>query len=316
MNDFLKIPAPAKINLFLHVIGRRSDGYHLLQSVFRLIDLQDEVLLRPRSDSAIVRLNPLQEVPPNSDLIVRAAKLLQERTGIKRGVDLDLIKRIPMGAGLGGGSSDAASTLIGLNSLWNTGLTREELASVGLQLGADVPFFIHGKNAFVEGIGEHITPIQLPEARYILIFPGVGVPTPEVFQDPGLTRNRARITMADFVEHHQTLESHHSTNAMNEANDVIVVSFGVNDLQDVVVRKHPEVKKALDWLLEHIPGASPRMSGSGSTVFTQLPNSLDFPNAQTLLTELPKSWFGFCVRGLSEHPAYNLITQQGNRQAG
>lgn len=309
MNDFLKIPAPAKINLFLHVIGRRSDGYHLLQSVFRLIDLQDEVLLRLRPDSAIVRLNPLQDVPPNLDLIVRAAKLLQERTGIKKGVDLDLIKRIPMGAGLGGGSSDAASTLIGLNSLWNTELTREELASVGLQLGADVPFFIHGKNAFVEGIGEHITPIQLPKARYILIFPGLSVPTPEVFQDPGLTRNRSRITMADFVEHSQAIPSSHSTDATN-------ANFGVNDLQDVVVRKHPEVKKALDWLLEHIPGASPRMSGSGSTVFTQLPNSLDFQNAQTLLTKLPKSWFGFCVHGLSEHPAYNLITQQGNRQAG
>lgn len=286
MTNFLEIQAPAKINLFLHVVGRRQDGYHLLQSVFSLIDLSDQVLLRIRDDGQILRLNALDGIPPESDLVIRAARLLQKKTGVSLGADIDLIKRIPMGAGLGGGSSDAASTLIGLNFLWKTGLDRSTLAKIGLELGADVPFFIHGQNAFVEGIGEDITPVKLPEANYLLVFPGVGIPTQTIFQDPSLTRNHSSITMMDFV-------AHLSENG-----------FGNNDLQDVVVQKHPEVKKALDWLLEQFPGSNPRMSGSGSTVFVRLPENL---NVQNLLLKLPKNWAGFVVRGLQEHPSYNLV---------
>lgn len=310
MNDFLEVQAPAKINLFLHVIGRRPDGYHLLQSVFALIDLADHVLLRARKDGHIERRNPIDGVPVQTDLVVRAAQLLQQETGSSWGADIDVIKRIPMGAGLGGGSSDAASTLLGLNSLWNTNLSRDELAKIGLKLGADVPFFIYGKNAFVEGIGEQIHPIDLQANRYFLIFPGIGLSTPEIFQDPTLTRNHARITMADFVERHSTSGQ---VTKFNGINDGINSEFGNNDLEEVVVRKHPEVKKALNWLLEHIPGSTPRMSGSGSTVFTVLPDTL---NGQTLLSELPSSWTGYCVQGLTEHPSYNLASLQGNRQAG
>lgn len=286
MTKFFEIQAPAKINLFLHVVGRRQDGYHLLQSVFSLIDLSDQVLLRIRDDGQILRLNPLDGIPPESDLVIRAARLLQKKTGVSLGAEIDLIKKIPMGAGLGGGSSDAASTLIGLNFLWKTGLDRSTLAKIGLELGADLPFFVHGQNAFVEGIGENITPVKLPEANYLLVFPGVGIPTQTIFQDPSLTRNHSSITIMDFV-------AHLSENG-----------FGNNDLQDVVVQKHPEVKKALDWLLEQVPGSNPRMSGSGSTVFVRLPENL---NAQNLLLKLPKSWAGFIVRGLQEHPSYNLV---------
>lgn len=286
MNNFLEIQAPAKINLFLHVIGRRQDGYHLLQSVFSLIDLSDHVRLCIRDDGQILRINPLDGIPPESDLVVRAARLLQKNTGARLGVEIDLNKNIPMGAGLGGGSSDAASTLIGLNFLWKTGLNRSELAQIGLELGADVPFFIYGQNAFVEGVGEKITPVQLPPANYLLVFPGVGIPTQTIFQDPSLTRNHTSITIIDFVAH------------LSES------GLGNNDLQDVVVQKHPEVKKALDWLLEQFPGSHPRMSGSGSTVFVRLADEL---NAQNLLSKLPKSWTGFLVRGLNEHPSYNLV---------
>jgi 4-diphosphocytidyl-2-C-methyl-D-erythritol kinase len=290
MTNFLEIQAPAKINLFLHVVGQRQDGYHLLQSVFSLIDLTDQVLLRTRDDGQIFRLNSLDGIPPESDLVIRAARLLQKKTGVSLGADIDLIKRIPMGAGLGGGSSDAASTLIGLNFLWKTGLDRSTLAKIGLELGADVPFFIHGKNAFVEGIGEDITPVKLPEANYLLVFPGVGIPTQTIFQDPSLTRNHSSITMMDFV-------AHLSENG-----------FGNNDLQDVVVQKHPEVKKALGWLLEQFPGSNPRMSGSGSTVFVMLPENLNAElKAQNVLLKLPKNWTGFVVRGLQEHPSYNLV---------
>lgn len=286
MNDFLSISAPAKINLFLHVVGQRPDGYHLLQSVFQLIDLQDTVLLKSRSDKTIQRLNPINGIDPENDLVTKAARLLQQSCEVNLGVDIDLIKNIPMGAGLGGGSSDAASTLLGLNQLWKTNLNLEELSQIGLKLGADVPFFIQGKNAFVEGIGELITPIELPENDYLLIYPGLGIPTPEIFADPRLTRNHARITISDLASH---LFDENSFN---------------NDLEIIAVQKHLEVKLAIDWLAAHIPGGSPRMSGSGSTVFTQIPESTQIND---LLDKIPKNWSYFVVKGLQRHPSYNLI---------
>ncbi len=286
MNDFLSISAPAKLNLFLHVVGQRPDGYHLLQSVFQLIDLQDTVLLKTRSDSTIQRINPINGIDPEADLVIRAARLLQETTGTRLGAEIDLIKKIPMGAGLGGGSSDAASTLLGLNQLWQTHLNLDELSQIGLKLGADVPFFIHGETAFVEGVGELISPIQLPQNNYLLIYPGVGIPTPEIFKDPSLTRNHARITIADLASH------------LFDGNSFI------NDLEIIAVQKHLEVKLAIDWLATYIPGATPRMSGSGSTVFTQIPKNTQ---VNDLLSKIPKNWTYFVVKSLERHPSYNLI---------
>ena len=179
--DFIEIPAPAKLNLFLHINGRREDGYHLLQSAFQLIDLSDTVKLRLRNDVEICRINPLPHVHPDDDLVVKAAKLLKNNYPIRQGVDIDLIKKIPIGAGLGGGSSDAASTLLGLNSLWNLNLSTQELMKLGVQLGADVPFFLFGKNAFVEGIGEILTELKLGLKSFFLIYPGVLIPTKKYF---------------------------------------------------------------------------------------------------------------------------------------
>lgn len=286
MSNTLSIAAPAKINLFLHVVGQRPDGYHLLQSVFQLIDLEDTVLLKTRSDKLINRLNPIANIDPESDLVVKAARLLQQSCRVNLGVDIGLIKRIPMGAGLGGGSSDAASTLLGLNQLWNTQLSLSELADIGLKLGADVPFFIYGENAFVEGIGEVINPVELPPNDYLLIYPGVGIPTQEIFKDPRLTRNHARITISDLALH-----------LFDDKN------FN-NDLEIIATQKHMEVKLAVNWLAAHIPGGSPRMSGSGSTVFTPIPKGLQIDQ---LLVEIPKNWTYFVVRGLNQHPSYNLI---------
>ena len=289
MNDFLKVCAPAKLNLFLHVVGQRADGYHLLQSIFQLIDLEDTVLLKTTNDGQITRLNPLNSVPSEDDLIVKAARLLQQTYDIKLGADLDLIKKIPMGAGLGGGSSDAASTLLGLNHLWQTGLNKAQLSALGLQLGADVPFFINGHTAFVEGIGEEIQTIKPEQHTFFIIYPGVGIPTVEIFKDPRLTRSHARITISDLVEY-----------------DFRNGLFN-NDLEPVVIRKHPEVGVAKEWLLNNIHGSHPRMSGSGSTVFTEIPENL---NANQLLSLAPKHWTCFVVRGLLQHPSYNLVPSQ------
>jgi 4-diphosphocytidyl-2-C-methyl-D-erythritol kinase len=286
MTKLFKIKAPAKLNLFLHVVGRRPDGYHLLQSVFQLIDLCDEISLSVRDDGVIHRANPIPGVDPLSDLSTKAAQLLKEFTNCPLGAEINIEKQIPMGAGMGGGSSDAASTLLGLNHLWKTGLNLSELSTLGLKLGADVPFFLHGKNAFVEGIGENITPIQGSNDRYLLIYPGVGIPTMEIFQDPSLTRNHPSITMMDFAAHYAD-----STKFSN-------------DLQPVVVKKHKEVQLALDWLLMNISGSTPKMSGSGSTVFTPISDQFD---ANLILSELPKKWTGLVVQGLLEHPAYNLV---------
>jgi 4-diphosphocytidyl-2-C-methyl-D-erythritol kinase len=286
MSDLLSVQAPAKLNLFLHIVGQREDGYHLLQSVFQLIDLQDTVILKGLSDKKITRVNPINDLDPESDLVVKAARLLQETYGIDQGVEIDLIKRIPMGAGLGGGSSDAASTLLGLNALWNTQLNLNELANIGLKLGADVPFFIHGQNAFVEGIGELITPVNLPQTDFLLIYPGLGIPTADIFKSPGLTRNHARITISDLAEH------------------LFDGKVFNNDLELIATQKHSEVKLAIDWLATHIPGGSPRMSGSGSTVFSPIPDGTEIDQ---LLVEIPKKWTYFVVRGLNQHPSYNLI---------
>ena len=284
----LELRCPAKLNLFLHIIGRRADGYHLLQSVFQLIDWCDVLTLKPIPENEIRRINPIAAIPTEQDLVVRAARLLKEFCKTDQGVEINLKKIIPMGAGLGGGSSDAASTLIGLNHLWNLHLDVATLSQLGLKLGADVPFFIFGQNAFVEGIGERLRAIPLETQDFVVIFPNQGIATAEIFQDPQLTRDHAPITIDGFL--------------------ASPMSFQSNDCQAVAVRNCPEVKQALDWIYKTVPNSAPCMSGSGSSVFAALGPKTDTENLQNLLQNLPKGWIGRIVRGLNKNPAYNLIS--------
>lgn len=286
MTKQLSLLAPAKINRFLHITGQREDGYHLLQTVFQLISLYDELHLTTSNDGVIHRIDGPADVPSEHDLVVRAALLLQKTTKSHFGCQISLKKNIPMGAGLGGGSSDAASVLWGLNELWETNLSREELMNLGLQLGADVPFFLLGQNAFAEGVGEILHPIDLKSETYILIYPQINIPTVEVFKSPNLTRNHPSVTISDFTE---------SPN-LNQ--------FGSNDCEKVVVQKYQEVAEVIDWLKDWVPDSNPRMSGSGSCVFTALNND----NTNDLLKLLPQRWKGFIVRGLNRHPSYNPIS--------
>lgn len=277
--------APAKLNLFLHVTGRRSDGYHLLQSVFQLIDLHDTLHFDLREDDAIMRTTDIAGVPPDQDLVVRAAQLLRvaaaERGIATAGVDIAIDKRLPMGGGIGGGSSDAATTLLALNHLWETGFTRAELMRVGLALGADVPFFLLGENAFVEGIGEQLTPLATPPAWFAVVHPGVSVPTPIIFKDPELTRNSKVVTIADFSKR--------------------LPGFGRNDLQAVAARAFPPVADALEWLSGF---GDARMTGSGACVFVALASASE---ADAALRDLPDGWRGWKTRTLDAHPLARLL---------
>ena len=284
----LTLRSPAKINLFLHIIGQRADGYHLLQSAFQLIDWCDTIYLRSAQDNKIHRINPIPGVQPENDLVVRAARLLNEYCHTQHGVEISVKKEIPMGAGLGGGSSDAATTLIGLNQLWNLNLDQKTLSEIGLQLGADVPFFLFGKNAFVEGIGEQMQGLALGQQDYVVIFPKTGVATKAIFQDPELTRNHGQITMEGFLA--------------SSWSDLS------NDCQTVAMRICPEVKQALDWIRQAVPGSEPRMSGSGSSVFAVLDPKTDRVKLENLLQNLPKGWVGRIVGGLNKNPAYNLVS--------
>ena len=243
------LPAPAKLNLFLHVVGRRADGYHLLQTVFRFISLADSLDIDTRADGQIGRETDLPGVPHDEDLVVRAAQLLQQVTGVKQGAQIHVRKRIPSGAGLGGGSSDAATVLIALNRLWKTGLNRTELMSLGLQLGADVPVFVFGQNAFAEGVGEQLTPVELPQQAYLVIQPAQSVPTQGIFQAPDLTRDTEPVKIMDFSERQM----------------ITRLGFGRNDLQPVVLSRFPVVFQALNWLEQ--AGFNARMTGSGSCFF-------------------------------------------------
>lgn len=280
--QLLACPAPAKINLFLHIIGRRADGYHLLQSVFQLIDRCDYLDFTIREDSAIQRLNEVQGVPAEQDLVIRAAKLLQTHTKSKFGADISLTKHLPMGGGLGGGSSDAATTLLALNYLWNCQLGRQELMALGLQLGADVPFFLCGANAFVEGIGEQIQTISTKEQWFVIIEPGVHVPTPSIFSAKELTRDTKVVRITDFPD---------ATNATWK-----------NDLQAVACTLHSEIKDAIDWLsqFELSAGlASAKMTGSGSCVFCSFD---DEDSAKKICAQVPKQWKSWVAKSLQQHP--------------
>jgi 4-diphosphocytidyl-2-C-methyl-D-erythritol kinase len=270
-------PAPAKINLFLHVVGRRDDGYHLLQTVFRFLGYGDILRFSPHDDGDIALDQPLPGVPAESDLTVRAARLLREATGGGHGLRIELDKRLPMGGGLGGGSSDAATTLIALNHLWGCGLSQVELQQLGLRLGADVPVFIHGRNCFAEGVGEHFYDLELRPAWYLVTVPSVAVPTAVVFRDAGLRRDTLAITPATWRP-----------------------GIGGNDLEPVACRLYPEVAEHLAWLRSRGPA---RMSGSGACCFSEFGSEA---NARAALAELPAGMDGFVAAGLDRHPLSEL----------
>ena len=281
--------APAKLNLFLHVVGRNADGYHQLQTIFQLLDYGDELDFSLREDGLIRRVTDLPGVPEESDLVVRAARLLKEAAEAREGralpgVDIALYKRLPGGGGLGGGSSDAATTMMALNHLWQTGFSRTELMALGLKLGADVPFFLFGRNAFAEGVGEVLTPIQTPDCWYVVIEPGVVVPTAEIFGAEDLTRDTEPVKITDFLK------------------DVDVFDGSErNDLQPVACRLFPEVSEALKWL-ERFGKA--RMTGSGACVFCPLPSEQE---ADTVLSEVPKTWRAWKAKAMSYHPMAALL---------
>ncbi len=285
MRELVDCAAPAKLNLFLHVVGRRDDGYHLLQSVFQLIDLHDTLHFRLRQDQAIVRSTEIDGVAAEQDLTVRAARLLQTEARARgldvAGVEIAIEKHLPMGGGIGGGSSNAATTLIALNQLWGTGLSRAGLMRLGLALGADVPFFLGGGNAFVEGVGEQLTPIQTPERWFVLIHPGVSVPTPLIFQSPELTRDSKVVKIADFSDR--------------------LPGFGRNDLQAVAARAFPPVADALDWLSHR---ADARMTGSGAGVFASFASESD---AAATLQQVPDRWRAWKAKALALHPMAHLL---------
>lgn len=267
-------PAPAKLNLFLHVVGRRADGYHLLQTVFRFIDRADTLRFAPRADDRIVLATPIPGVPPDSDLTVRAARLLQQATGCTQGATISLDKRLPMGGGLGGGSSDAATVLLALNHLWQTGLSRPALEKLGLGLGADVPVFVHGRNTFAEGVGEAFTDLELPAASYLVLHPAVNVPTAAIFGAPELRRDTPPIEAAEWLP-----------------------GQGHNDLEAVACSKFPEVAAHLAWLKQHAPEAM--MTGSGACVFAGFARR---SAAEAVFRALPAGFDGWLADGLAEHP--------------
>lgn len=277
----LTCQAPAKLNLFLHVVGRRPDGYHLLQTLFRFIDLHDTLTFALRDDGGVHRLNDISGVSAEQDLCVRAARLLKAETGCALGVDIALEKNIPMGGGLGGGSSDAATTLIALNRLWSLGLSRGHLMQLGLRLGADVPVFVFGKNAFAEGVGEALQAYDLPQAWYLVLFPPVQVPTAQIFAHPELTRDTVSIKMRALSEQPRRQWR--------------------NDLQPVACGLYPDVARHLAWLGQH---GNAMMSGSGACVFAEFADRSD---AVAVLQQLPQGMRGIVSQGLTRHPLHDWM---------
>ena len=276
-------PAPAKLNLFLHIIGRREDGYHLLQTVFRFLDFSDRLGFVLRNDSVIKLQTPIPGVPEENELCVRAAKLLQQRSGSPLGVEIFLEKHIPMGGGLGGGSSDAATTLLVLNRLWGLNWKKTHLMELGVTLGADVPVFIFGKNAFAEGIGEKLSAINLPPAWYLVLTPSAHVSTEQIFSSKELTRNTIPITIPPFS-----------------------IWQGHNDLEPVVCRMYPVVARCLEWLKQLNNTTLVAMSGSGACVFAEFASEWAARNA---CQQLPEGMSGFVAEGLASHPLQNFLEE-------
>lgn len=273
-------PAPAKLNLFLHITARRPDGYHELQTVFQLLDFGDRLHLQVREDGVIQRQSTIEGVPPSHDLTVRAARLLQQHCDCSKGVDISIDKRIPMGGGLGGGSSDAATVLVVLNQLWHLGLSVDQLASLGLSLGADVPVFVRGESAWGEGIGERLTPVRLPQSWYFVLCPNVSVPTADLFASSQLTRDARPITIRDYL-----------------------AGAGQNVFEPLVRERYPAVNEAMVWLSQQA-GTSARMTGTGSSIFVNVDHE---HQAERLLAALPGQWEGFYARGVQRSPLISRL---------
>jgi 4-diphosphocytidyl-2-C-methyl-D-erythritol kinase len=280
MFDAQAWPAPAKLNLMLRITGRRADGYHELQSVFQFVDYGDDIHLAVRRDGRIIPHHALPGVPAEQDLAVRAARLLQDETGCALGADIRVDKRLPMGGGLGGGSSDAATVLVGLNHLWGAGLDEDALAALGLQLGADVPVFVRGRAAWAEGVGERLSPVDLPEPWYLVVKPPCEVATAEIFQDPELTRNSPLSTIRDFL-----------------------AGLTTNDCLPVVEKRYPEVAVARAWLGRY---GEARLTGTGSCIFAAFEEAA---RAQQALSAMPAGYQGFVARGLNRSPLLERLNK-------
>ena len=287
MQDFQTFLAPAKINLFLHITGQRADGYHTLQSVFQLLDFYDTLHIKPTQNGEIKRINEINGVPASQDICALAASVLQQKTGCKLGVEYAVEKRIPMGGGLGGGSSDAATMLLALNHLWQLNLSRAELMQIGLTLGADVPVFIFGQNAWAEGIGEQLTKIDLPEQYFVVLTPLVHVSTAQVFANSTLTRDTKPLKIADFSR---------------DANSKVFR----NDLEVIVCKEFPAVASTLKWLGQY---GKAKMSGSGASVFVALDSKkyASQAKADEILTQKPANVAGFVAKSIARHPHIALI---------
>lgn len=274
-------PAPAKLNRMLRIVGRRPDGYHLLQTVFQFLDRCDWLWFAPRGDGVIQRVGEVTGVPAEADLIVRAARLLQQATGSRSGATIRIDKRLPLGGGLGGGSSDAATVLVALNHYWRTSLTPAELAELGLRLGADVPVFVHCRAAWAEGVGERLTPVDLDEPWFAVLVPACHVATGVVFKDPELTRNSTPVTMTDFM-----------------------MGADGNDCEAVVYRRYPEVAAAAAWLARR---GRARLTGTGACVFAAFEDEAD---ASRVLDQLPLDWTGFLARGRNGSPLHERLQRE------
>ncbi|WP_275287137.1 4-(cytidine 5'-diphospho)-2-C-methyl-D-erythritol kinase [Halomonas elongata] len=282
----LTLPAPAKLNRMLHIIGRRDDGYHALQTLFQFLGHGDTLTLAPRADGEIRLDADLTGVSTDDNLILRAARRLKEASGTRSGAHITLDKRLPLGGGLGGGSSDAATTLLGLNRLWSLGLSLERLAALGLELGADVPVFVRGHAAWGEGIGEHLTPVELDTPWFVVVHPGVGISTPSIFGASELTRDTPPITMARALQGG--------------------ASSWRNDCEPTVRALYPEVARALDWLGERAPSM---LTGTGACIFARLEREED---AEALLAEIPERWHAFKAPGRNRSPLHDALDRRAS----
>lgn len=295
LDDVIELPAPAKLNLFLHVVGRRPDGYHEIQTVFQFVDLADRVRIARRADALLRRTTAMPGVDEADDLVIHAARLLRDECGIEEGAEFSVDKRIPLGGGLGGGSSDAASTLVGLNRLWGLGMDADRLAALGVKLGADVPVFVHGLAAWAEGVGEHLIPLAPEQPWYVLIVLPVAVSTADVFHAPALTRNTPRIRMNSLLR--GGLESHESPVRIE-----YLLASARNDCEPVVREMHPEVGKAIDWLSRY---ARARMTGTGATVFAPFGSR---ERAMEVADSVPPPWRGLVARGMNRSPLLDFAS--------
>ena len=276
----LTLPAPAKLNLFLHITGRRDDGYHNLQTLFQLLDGGDQLSFDLRDDGEILLTPAIPGVAHEDNLIVKAARALQTKTGTRLGADIQLQKQLPMGGGIGGGSSNAATTLLGLNRLWQTEQTIDELAALGAQLGADVPVFVRGNTAWAEGVGEQLQAIEMPEKWYLVVTPNCHVSTAEIFSHKDLTRDTSNITVAAFLE-----------------------QGGRNDCQPLVKKLYPEVDNAISWLSKFGPA---KMTGTGASVFAPFD---DKASAEAVLAKAPATLTGFVARGVNQSQVHQLLNR-------